>query len=151
MDNNRWIKFQLPWNQSARNIAIFKLLWFSEPHYAVWSSFMKAQNGIIPEFRHFWKVTSPDVLHSIVFPLWRISYDLIQKIIRRPHQHRNESHVTKDLGLNLAINEISRACQTIFKFDMCNKYGGCLTNPFHSYCINYRWLTFFSKNTKNYN
>ena len=41
------------------------------------------ENRVIPEFLkgHFpgWRV-----VHSIVFPLWRISYDLTQQIIHRP-------------------------------------------------------------------
>ena len=46
------------------------------------------ENRVIPECRHFLKGHFPGwrVVHSIVhvFPLWRISYDLTQKIIHRP-------------------------------------------------------------------
>ena len=49
------------------------ILWFPEPHFAAWPSFMYApvanvcdlllfldENRIIPDFKHFWKVTSLD-------------------------------------------------------------------------------------------
>ena len=44
------------------------------------------ENRVIFDFRHFLKGHFPGwrFVHSIVFPLWRISYDLTQKIIHCP-------------------------------------------------------------------
>ena len=41
------------------------LLWFPKPHYAAWLYVCDLllfldENRVIPEFRHFWKVTYPD-------------------------------------------------------------------------------------------
>ena len=66
-----------------------------------------------PRIQTFLKGHFPwcSVVYSIVFPLWLTSYDLTQKNIHRPEYNRHESHVTKELGLFPAINEIGQAGQ----------------------------------------
>ena len=71
-----------------------------------WRMFVTRWKWGNPRIQTFLKGHSPRcrVVHSIVLPLWRISCDLTHKIIHRPYWYRHKSRVTKDLGLNPAIN-----------------------------------------------
>ena len=99
-------------NQTTRPGWASCRLWYAPGGECLWLVAILCKYGD-PRIQTFLKGLFPgsSVVYGIVFPLWRTSYDLTQKILRRPNYHRHGSHLTKDLGLFPAINEIGPACQ----------------------------------------